>query len=194
LEESQLTQKPADTDEDKKEKENTILELIKGRYDSELQRTEGLDSKGSNLIGYVTVITGLIVGLGTIDVLAKLLTTSYTAVAYFLGLAFLIASAICALLGTKTRKWHYSPTIEWCLQWLQDPNFSADKGYDRRSVLQRAAIEIGDAVKYNFEENQRKASWLNWAWILLVVGIGTFVIFLGLYTAQPPSPSPPPGT
>jgi hypothetical protein len=145
-------------------------------------RIERVDSNAGNLIGYVTVITGLIVGLGPLDLLSKALMT-YSAIAYFIGLGFLLGSAISALLATRVRTWHLSPTVEWCLKWIQDPELSSSKGFDHLSVLQRSAIEIGDAVNHNFDVNQRKALWLIIAWILLVIGIGALVAFLGIYAS-----------
>ena len=57
-----------------KKKDELIFEILKRRYDSAIQRRHFLDDKASNLIGYITIITGIIIiiGLGTFGILEKI--------------------------------------------------------------------------------------------------------------------------
>lgn len=164
-------------------KEETVLELVQRRYDEELERAAAIDGKAANLIGYVSVITGLIIGLGTLDLLDKTLTIGQS-LAYYLGLAFLVGSSISALLATSVRTWKFSPEVDWALKWITRPDLSSDKGFDRRTVLIGAATSIGNSAKENFKQNQKKAFWLKVAWMLLVVGIVILIVFLAIYAAH----------
>jgi hypothetical protein len=46
-------------------KQEFLLELLKRYYNDESERRKGLDDKAGKLIGYATIVTGLIIGLGT---------------------------------------------------------------------------------------------------------------------------------
>jgi hypothetical protein len=68
---SRLPSKPV-LSEDEKDKHDIVFDLMQKRFDYEMQRISDLDDKAGNLIGYTTIVTGLIVGLGTFDILDKL--------------------------------------------------------------------------------------------------------------------------
>ena len=45
-----------------------ILEFIKRRYEAEIEKITNLDGKANNLIGFVAVVVGLIVGGGAFKI------------------------------------------------------------------------------------------------------------------------------
>ena len=67
----------------------------KRRYDEELARGKSLDGKASNLIGYVSIVTGLRVGLGAFSNLEKLAAPEYY-IPYLLGVSALLGSIIAS--------------------------------------------------------------------------------------------------
>ena len=70
---SSNNQQSNESDNYRLKEEEFILELAKKRYDNALSRWASLDNKASNLIGYVTIVTGLLIGIGTLDSLKKYL-------------------------------------------------------------------------------------------------------------------------
>lgn len=53
------------------------LDLVQKRYDHEWDRARDLDGKAGHLLGYVTIITGLILGLGAFSIVERLYTLSH---------------------------------------------------------------------------------------------------------------------
>jgi hypothetical protein len=158
------------------DKRELILDLVKRWYDSEWQRSRDLDSKAGNLIGYVTIVTGLIIGLGTFSILDKLSSPQYY-VPYFFGISALLSSIILSLLAVKVRSWKFSPPIENLESYLKDNNRTSE------SISLTASFYIIGAVSNNFKTNESKARIISWSWISLVVGISFLVIFAGVFAA-----------
>jgi hypothetical protein len=104
-------------------KEELLLDLVRKRYDLELQASRDLDSKAGNLIGYITIVTALIVGLGTFSILDKLSEPKYF-IPYFVGIAALLFSIIISLFAIKTRKFYSSPAITDLSDYYNDINMN----------------------------------------------------------------------
>ena len=135
-----------------------------------------MDSKAGSLIGYVTIVTGLIVGLGTFSILDKLSLPLYY-IPYFVGIAALLLSIILSLFAIKVRPWEVSPPVEK----LEDYYKDSKRVY--KSVVVTVLFHISQAVKVNLDSNQSKATRISLSWICLVIGIGSMVIYAGIIVA-----------
>ena len=87
-----------------------IFELIKRRYDSEWNRVKDLESKANNLIGFVSIIVGLLLGSGTFKLSAALLY-SLVSIPYFLGVGILLVSIEFALGAVRVRRYGALPDV-----------------------------------------------------------------------------------
>ena len=85
---------------DIEDKRKLLLDLVRKRYDIELQSSKDLDNKAGNLIGYVTIVTSIIVGLGASSILGKLSEPVYS-IPYLVGIASLLFSIILSLFCDK---------------------------------------------------------------------------------------------
>jgi hypothetical protein len=156
------------------DKTELLAELTKQRYDAELQRTRDLDGKTGNLIGYVSIVTGLIVGLGTFSILEKLSGPQYY-IPYLLGIGGLLVSIITSLLAVRTKVWKFSPGIQDLTKYYQDGQADYEQLAD---IVIPAMI---DALKQNFHDNNSKAGKVMISWIFLVVGIGSLVVYGAIF-------------
>lgn len=71
------------------------LDLVQKRYDHEWDRARDLDGKAGHLLGYVTIITGLILGLGAFSIVERLF------IPYFAGIASLLFSTVLISIFNK---------------------------------------------------------------------------------------------
>ena len=92
-------------------RDSLIFDLIKRRFDSESDRTKNLDDKAGNLVGFVSVLVGLLLGAGSILSGGEILKSSILIsslglnLPYFVGVASLLTSIGCALIALKIRRW-----------------------------------------------------------------------------------------
>src|SRR5688572_27343959 len=91
-------------------RDELIFDLIKRRYDSELTRLAALDSKAGGLIGFVSIVIGLLVAVGTIELPGQLSRFEYSLL-YFAGTGFMLLSIILSLYAIKIRKWNFAPNV-----------------------------------------------------------------------------------
>src|SRR5690348_5110045 len=96
-------------------RDNLIFDLIQKRLDDEIQRTNNLDTKAGNLVGFVSVLVGLLLGAGSLLSGAEifkssaLLSNHTFAPIYFVGVAFLLISIGSSLYALKARRWMIIP-------------------------------------------------------------------------------------
>jgi hypothetical protein len=154
-------------------KEELLLDLVRKRYDIELQTSRDLDSKAGNLIGYVTIVTGIIVGLGTFSILGKLSEPLYYTL-YFVGIGSLLSSIIISLFAIRVRTWLSSPVISDLEEYYRDDKMKYEH------VVKQVFFPLTHAVFQNFNINQSKAMLISISWIFLVIGIGFLVIYAGV--------------
>lgn len=174
LEKNTTPSAPApDQDKDENKKREILLDFVKRRYDTEWQRTTDLDSKAGGLIGYVTIVTGLLIGLGTFSILDKLSAPQYY-IPYFIGIGSLLLAILMSLCAVKTRVFYSSPTNEQLERFYQD----------NEMYYQRIATHIIPtmlkAIKDNANFNDSKAGFISKSWFCLVIGIGAFVVYAGI--------------
>lgn len=158
-------------------KEQLLLDLVKRRYDAEWQRAKDLDGKAGSLIGYVTIVTGLIVGLGTFSILGKLSVPLYYT-PYFIGIASLLLSIVISLFAIKIRSWEFSPRI------LDLQEYYKDIKRDYTSITVTVFFSMAQAVRNNSKNNELKAFRISISWICLVIGIGSMVVYAGIFVAM----------
>jgi len=96
------------TNDEARRKDELVFSLIAKQYDDQLQRKRDLDGKAGSLIGYVTIVTGLLIGLGTFAILGSLSKPQFY-FPYFIGIASLIVSIVFSLLAVRIRKWSAVP-------------------------------------------------------------------------------------
>jgi hypothetical protein len=155
-------------------KEEMLLDIVKRRYDAELQRTKDLDTKAGNLIGYVSIVTGLIVGLGTFSILEKLSSPQYY-VPYIVGVAALLLSIIASLFALRVISWEFSGKIK------QIEHYYNDVKRTNESIALVTFHSMIQAIVRNAEKNESKANKIMISWISLVIGISLLAIFASIF-------------
>jgi hypothetical protein len=164
----------SEQDEDTR-KDELIFELGKRRYDHELQRTKDLDDKAAGLIGYVTIVTGLLVGLGTFGILEKLSKPEYY-IPYFGGIGLLLFSIISSLMSIRLTKWDVVPKFED----LQSVINNQD--YKYRTIMRRIFLAMSDAVNNNRKNNNEKVKWTKISWFCLIGGLVLVLVYVIIFT------------
>jgi hypothetical protein len=160
--------------DDDKSKDELIFDLVKRRYDNESDRRKDLDEKAGNLIGYVTIVTGLLVGLGTFDILDKLSKPQYF-IPYFVGIALLLTSIISSLISIRLAKWSVVPKYEDLESMMNDPQ------YEYRTVIRRTCLAMGRAIKTNRINNNEKVKWTKRSWLCLILGLILVLIYVVIF-------------
>lgn len=173
-------------DKGDKLKEEIIFELVKRRYDFELQRANNLDTKAGNLIGYITIVTGLLVGLGTFDLLNKLSRPEYF-ITYFSGIASLIFSMISSLIAVRVIKYNIEPKVYDLNRFLKNID-STDWKYV--TIIRQSIRPFIDAIVYAKEISNKKAAYITASWIGLVVGLVLIILYTGIFVASNYRPDP----
>lgn len=159
-----------------KKKVELIFEILKRRYDSAIERRHFLDDKASNLIGYVTIITAIIIiiGLGTFVILEKI-TNEVVYILYFTGIGSLILSLIFSLLVIRTKKFKADSNIENLKEYFQDNN-----RWIYEQIIIRHIDIMFDSIPILDNENTKKTNLIQLSWTLLVGGIILLTAFYSL--------------
>ena len=152
-------------------KDELIFEILKRRYDSAIERRHFLDDKASNLIGYVTIITGIIIGLGTLEILEKI-TNKIAYLLYFSGIGSLIFSLVFSLFVIRTREFRTDSNIKKLNEYFKDNKWIYEQIIIRHIDILFNSIPILD------KENRKKANLIQLSWTMLVGGIILLTVFL----------------
>jgi hypothetical protein len=162
--------------DDERRRDEVVFDLIKRRYDSELARTDKLEGKGHNLIGYVSVVVGLLVGVGTFQILGKLTRPEYY-IPYFLGIFLLLCSLIVALTAVKITQWNAVRDVKRLKEEYLKPKYLYE------TVISKMTGAMADAVKKMEEKNKTKAVRIEWSWYILVAGLVSVVAYVVIFTS-----------
>jgi hypothetical protein len=158
------SEQPPSIVDDTEKREDLFFELAKRRYNEELERRRELDSKTGNLISHVTIITGVIIGLGTFSIAANI-SDLRQSIPYYSGISLLLGSIISSLTIAKARPYESTPSIDGLRE------LKADKERNNSAIIEALTEEMFDVVKINKRENDIKASRMNKSWWLLVAGL-----------------------
>lgn len=136
---------PQNNNEDSdRKRDDLIFELIKRRFDNEGERTNSLDGKAGNFVGFVSVVVGLLLGGGSLLLggnifgFSAILSNHILALLYFLGIGSLLASIVSSLFALRIRKWIMVPHVKTLISDYVMLPYS--------EVLQRNAGEMAKAV------------------------------------------------
>ena len=161
--------------QNEKENENKLFDLAEKRYNFELQRIKDLDSKAGNLVGYVGIVTSLIIGLGTFNLLGKLSTPGYYAL-YFGGIIALASSIFFSVWAIKVRKFRFNPQRSDIMHFYNNPSI------EYRILLRTNIFEMSKAFYENWETNNKKGMWILISLICFIAGILLLLSYAGVYT------------
>jgi hypothetical protein len=164
----------SDTKKSTEDRDDLIFELIKRRYDSVSQNVSTLDTKAAQLIGFVSVVVGLVVGGGAFPV-SKIVTSYTLYIPYFASLALLLTSISFGLKAFREKRGFLTaPDVQVLLKKYTEPNVLYS------DVLQTSGLAMVDAIVNNERSNRQKARDINWSWIFLLGGLGSLLILLVL--------------
>lgn len=158
-----------------------MYELLKGRHDEEIVRRKELDDKTSNLMAYVSIITGLTIALGTSSFRDALALPQFY-VTYFFGIGLLLGSVITALIASRVMKWRVVPDIRMLMK--EDANST----FTKTTLVNKRITELVQAIDINHDRNESKARGIMVSWCFLVAGLITLVIFLFILVITPNNP------
>jgi hypothetical protein len=172
-----LSHPATDGDNKDQKRDSLIFELIRKRFDDEKERTNNLDSKAHNLVGYTSLVVGLLLGGGSVlsggEIFkSTILSSNIFTLIYFVGISFLLISIGFALTALKVRRWIVVPNVQTLIDDYTLLPYS--------EVLQRNAGEMAKAVGNSEKRNNSKARLIEWSWYFLIAGLTvvfTSVIF-----------------
>lgn len=156
------------------DRDDLIFELIKRRYDSEMDKIASLDNKSASLIGFVSVVVGLIVGGGSFK-FSIIASELYLSVPYFFSVGSLLFSIFMGLRAFRNRNWLVAPNVVELLINKTQPNVSYSQ------VLQETGNVMVDAIIDATDKNRARADNINRSWIALIAGLLSVFIFLMIF-------------
>ena len=162
-------------------RDELIFELIKKRFDYEFTRTNNLDGKAHNSVGYVGAIVALLIGIGSLLTGAqafKVSTQLSSSTMYFVGIAILLISIGFALGALKVRKWAMAPDVNVLIKKYTTLSYS--------EVLKRNAGELAKVVNDTKTLNDNKAKLIDISWYFLISGL--LVVLISVSISRIPQP------
>jgi len=149
------------SEQEEKERNHLIHDIVVKRYEQELQRTSHLDGKAYNIIGISGVLSALIVA-----VVGYLPQWQHTWL-FTAPISCLIVSAVLGLIA-------YQVKIYEAIQ----PREFIDSYKDKtlKTTLTRYTGTIADSTIKNHTIHEKKAKLITYASILLVISIALFFI------------------
>jgi hypothetical protein len=158
------------------DRDDLILELVKRRYDGVLQNASALDTKAATLVGFVSVVVGLIVGGGTFDV-SVIAGSILLYVPYFTSIVILLASIFFGLQAYREkRNYPIVPDVRALLSKYTRENVSYSQ------VLRSTAGTMDYYIEVIERSNEQKAHDINKSWYLLLIGLVSVLVLLVFFT------------
>jgi hypothetical protein len=161
------------------DRNDMILEFIKRRYDGEMEKITSSDSKASNLIGFVSVVIGLVVGGGAFKI-SVIAAQIYLWPFYFGGVVLLLLSIFFGLRSFIIRNWKVAPEVQALLDILMDtttPYTEQQYGI----ILKASAKAMVEATTHTELKNKAKADYIYSSWRFLIIGLVLMGIFLAIF-------------
>lgn len=165
-----------------KERDELIFDLVKRRYDAEIERWDGLDSKAGSLIGFFSIVTSLTLAAGSFN-LQSVLSDSQILAGFFFGIAMLIISIVFSLMCFRIRVATFVPNTAKLLSKYGKGNVTY------RETLRTICGQMSEAVVKLEITNNNKGKWIRYSWTLFVVALGYLFILLIVFTLTPQGPS-----
>lgn len=160
------------------EHDRLIFDLISGRNTVEFERSNILDSKASNMIGFVGITIGLLTTLISFIFNQRSLNSSLSAyygsyrVLLLGGITVLGLSIISSLFVYFIKEYRVVPETNHLIEEY------AKKNESTCNILRITSKGISDAIIKNRETNDQKATWVKYSLIFYGVGMGFVVIFI----------------
>lgn len=172
------TSVPGISDACDKERDRLIFELIINRNNAEFKRSNNLDTKASNLIGFVGIIIGLI-GTTISFIFDKIYNNPKILMYYgsfrvilLLGVILLTLSILCSLIAYFVKQYEIVPETKHLIE-----NY-AKENKDFLTVLRVVGQEMSNVIITNTEIDDDKANWIKYSQIAFGFGMGLVVLFI----------------
>jgi len=153
----------------------TIYDAVVKRFDIESDRSEHLDDKASNIIGFVGIITGLVSALGGLLLkIPQTLTMAIAAFLFVLGLILLFASFFLGLAAYRIRAFTVVPDAYFLIGAYEKTN--------KEGILRDLNDNYAVAIEDNTLLNDKKVAHIKGAIYALFCGvlIIPFYVFLAM--------------
>jgi hypothetical protein len=152
-----------------------IYDIIYERYQSEWQRTNQIESKATNIVGFVGIIFGLLSSTG-IYLLEKRAINGVLYLDslwfYLFSLIFFIITIFLSISALYLKKWARTPETKYLLE-----NY-VEKGVEIETTLENLYWEFSKGVFENSAKNDVKATYLRYSFISFGMGILLTAFFI----------------
>jgi hypothetical protein len=150
---------PNVVDSDANRRDDLIFELIRDRVKGEWDRSMAVDGKAGNLIGFTSVVIGLLLSAVSLNV-TILSQSSILSAIYFTGVGILLLSIFFSLMVIKIRAWTLVPDVKRLLDYYVSRSY--------QELLQSNAATMADAIKISERNNTSKARYTQYSWYFLL--------------------------
>lgn len=151
------------------ERDKLIFELIRERFDQEWSRIGELDDKAANIIGFVGIIAGFLLGIESLILVQTPTLNALLVILYLLGIGFLMVSMILGLMAYRVRRWEVVPNVRVLIEEYTTKTHT--------EVLRRVAGETSLVVQQIKDQSNEKAGLIRRAWAFLILGLTTVLIY-----------------
>lgn len=145
-----------------------IYNIVYERYQSEWQRTNQIENKATNIVGFVGIIFGLLSNTGVYLLQQRASAGSlyiYSLWFFVFSLIFFIITMFLSLSALYVTKWRRIPETKYLIE-----NY-AEKGVEIEETLKDLYLEYSDGVGKNVKKNDVKAKCLRYSFISFGMGI-----------------------
>lgn len=153
-------------------RDELLYESFKRKYDEEIATTTKLDDKANNLIGFTSIVVGLLMTEGTFKIsgLLKNAHLEGMLIFYLVSVGVLLSSIGTGLYAFKVRKWKNAPRLS------NLTDIYANDSYEQ--ALANINYELAESTKKNSDNNLKKSQSLKISWYLLFTGLAMIFIFI----------------
>jgi hypothetical protein len=152
-----------------------IYNIIYERYQLEWQRTNQIENKATNIVGFVGIIFGLLSSTG-IYLLEQKATNGVLYLDcfwfYLFSLIFFITTIFFSLSVLYLKKWKRIPETKFLIE-----NY-VKKGVESKIMLEDIYIEFSNGVIENSMKNDVKVDYLRYSFISFGMGILLTAFFI----------------
>ncbi len=141
-----------------------LLDLVEKHYDLEITRQNNFDTKANNLTGYISLIVGLLIGLGSFEI-AKKMTKPQFYIPYYIGITLLLFSFGFSFYASKIRKGDFFLNSQAMIERYTDSKIQY------LSALSRILGTMTELSKNIASVNETKATNITRSWYLLLGGL-----------------------